>query len=197
VRLNPEGSTEALVQVGGASLEVVVQDMGEPLAGVDVGLAPDFLEDGAFWGKTDETGAWTFKGIPTGGYTVSLLRYGCWPAKHHVDFVGQSPIELSMLRRGDLEMTVRDSGGGPIQGAVVSLHSVELDEGVNSWLLDHKLTPEAVQLTSDAQGHCHARGIPRGGYAWTASLPGSADVSGHCEVPAGSPGELAIVFGQD
>jgi hypothetical protein len=177
-----------------------------PLAGVEVVAEPDVKNDGTvrpsdahLLAVTDESGAYQFRAVPTGGYRISVVVPGLaagveyvWVEAGHTsvaDFLLDELIEDGV---GTVAGTVVDSEGAAVEGAMVTVYSTDY-------------YPDAVTATSQQHAIAAGKGagavpgaLPRGSFSTLTDQHGNYTLnvpSGHLWVdiwadgylPAGGP----------
>lgn len=131
-----------------------------PISGALVLLTPKSFEGGVsrpgerskpLFARTDAGGGWTLEGVPPGRYTLSASATGYLSAAQRKIAIkpGSEPKPIHLaLESGGLEVdgTVEDVSGGPIEGALVSV--TRLDDGN---ILSFDRAPSGVLTNED--GH--------------------------------------------
>jgi protocatechuate 3,4-dioxygenase beta subunit len=171
---------------------------GSPIAGAIVLLSPKGLEGGQapepgtrpqpLVARTDADGAWRIDGVRPGRFTLSASAEGYLPAALRSIELGSghegAPLRLALASGGHLlHGQVTDIGGGPVEGAVVSV--VRLDEGN---LLDFSRAPSAALTDDDGRFRLH---LPNGLYTAAVQHADYKDGQESVEI-AGGPRRLDV-----
>ena len=173
------------------SIELVVRDGDEPLGGVRV----DWIDSGGHRShrrlQSDANARLTIDQVGTGPVRLRVGDARVWPGEHSLHASRDLQV-LPVLRRADLDLTVRAPGGLPVVDVPVELHHVQLDTPVEEWIAAG-LVVATLPLQTDAEGRLPIAGLARGAYEWRAVAPDGATFEGAFELSASSS-EVTIVL---
>lgn len=117
---------------------------------------------------TDASGAYTFPGLVSGSYEITMSTPAGYVATtpvvrdEQVDAVDVADVDFELARLGAIDGTVRDDDGAPVAGVVVEVTGPGAPQ----------------QLTSDADGSYGLGALPPGTYTLTVVPPTGTSVVG-------------------
>ncbi|MBI4575189.1 MAG: carboxypeptidase regulatory-like domain-containing protein [Planctomycetes bacterium] len=185
LELSPSGTNLDLVLEAGGAIEGVVRDgAGVPVATNVWRFHPE-VEVPSDWAPTDDEGRFRLEGLPVGPV---LLAVRVPDSPRHPEVVGPidvpsgdtaawKEITLDLHRVGQLVVTVVDTTGGPLPGALVTVQRLSQE-------------PRATEV-SDASGRVDLD-LPAGRVRVKASLPGVPEAAAEAEVTAGAETQVEL-----
>ena len=170
----------------GDLLVTTVSDVGGAVSGASVSSTSTPNEQPALRGSSDNDGSVRFNGLIPGSYTIQASKDGFYSALGTVSVTPGSVTGITLILRvvpttGALRITVKDSSGAAVQGAVVSSKSQPSGQPLLSG-------------TTGADGTTTFSDVLPGSYTVQASKGGYASLSGVGNVVVGSTAETTITL---
>ena len=181
-----------LVLEAKGSLELRLVDGDEPLASVAARIQTSGGVTLSEALQTDAAGLVRFEPVGEGTYRIGLRRTDCWPTfvEKRLGADDRAHLDVQMRRLADLELTVFDRAGLPVSGMEIGLRSIEFGAEVDAWLREETVrAPNG--LTTDSRGVLRVEALPRGDYAWSASVEGEL-LTGTFELVAARVNQVPI-----
>jgi hypothetical protein len=174
-------------------IELLVQDGGAPLPGVEVLLlAP---RDGEYWlmgMSTDSAGRANSRKLVAGDYILSVVGESLWPVRRTIRVGTSEQAEtLQVRRRGSSAFQIM-RGGLPLADVAVQVHSREFDEDASSWLARDLILARPANAATDSDGRLRFDGLPRGEYRWSVTASDESVRTGEFEIAPGACSQVRI-----
>jgi len=158
---------------------------GSPVLGLRSVLRPKGVVTAENESNSDGAGLTRFKDLTPGVYELTVEGQGWWPLHEELTASPDPPIvDLVVRRLGHAELRITREGL-PLHGAAISLHSIELDQGVEAWVAEGLVQASPPDLRTGMDGILRFTGLPVGPYEWRLDLAGLEEpIQGSLEVEA-------------
>ncbi|MGH7150569.1 MAG: hypothetical protein ACREIU_07720, partial [Planctomycetota bacterium] len=138
---------------------------------------------------TGGDGAATFRGLASGGYEVEVSGEGVFPLRAPLGLkVGENiRADLTIRRRGNLEILARGADGSPRAGVTLGVTDVVTGIDARAWVSAGLVGASDASLRTDDSGRLTLTGLPEGTFRVAA---GGAQAL--ASVPPGGAGSATI-----
>ena len=162
----PGGPPIELVFEPDRALDLVLQDRGRPVAGVQVVPWDEHRVFGLAAATTGASGRVHWGPVGSGTFVLDLTHPSLWSREARVEAtLPGSSTKVEVRLRGHLAFEVSDPSG-PLDSCRIELESVEFATDVGQWVEAGQANAFPPDRATDSTGRLRFEGLPNGPFRW-------------------------------
>lgn len=176
-----------------SELRARLVENGQPRPGVQVRILGGHATYIVGWFPSDAEGIVQVRDLAPGVYDLTVMHPGYWHERIPVSVNADGEVvDAEIHRLTSLTVRAHTVGGSAVSGLAVELEHAELGS-VAGWIDDGLVEAPAGGLMTDANGLLKLGDVPRGKYAWHATLADGTVIEGEGEARIGQPSEIEVI----